>query len=72
MLAETIYLVRGIGSGPIHLFLEFIHRLGGKLDLAAVRLAVLQFLDVVVIEREALEVRELRRIAEFADREITG
>jgi hypothetical protein len=72
LLTETVYLIRAIGSRPIHPFLKLFHRLDGKLDLATTRLAVLQLLDVVVIEREALEIGELRRIAEFTDCKIPG
>src|SRR6202008_2395308 len=36
------------------------------------RLAIFELLDVLLLQCEALEIRELRRIAEFLDGEIVG
>src|SRR5689334_14779586 len=52
--------------------MERVHGLGGQLNLALARFAILELLDVLCLQSESVEVGEFRRIAELLDGQITG
>src|SRR5690242_20478435 len=69
-LGQTIHSLGNVWCGPVNRLLKAFYRLSRQLDLAMPCLAVLQLLDVLLFQREALQVRKLRRIAETLDGEI--
>src|SRR5271156_5041211 len=71
LLDELVHLVVGVGCGPIDGLLQLLHGAGRQLNLAAARLASLQRLRVVAVERETLQVGKLRRSAEWFDCQIS-
>src|SRR5208337_266568 len=69
---EFIHLDVRIGGGPVDGPAKLFHGTGGPLNEAVARLATLQSLDVITIERKILQVRKLWRIAEQAEGQIAG
>jgi hypothetical protein len=72
-LDEVVHLFIHVRSRPVNRLPELIHgRAGRHLDRAVLGLAVLQGLNVIAAESKALEVGELRGVAEFVDGQVFG
>jgi hypothetical protein len=67
----VIHPVGDVGRGPVYGLLKTLHRLGWQLNLTMSRLAVFQFFDVLFFKSETLKVRELWRITEALNCQIT-